>query len=138
VLDVHIARNQRRLPDPRALARVASTLATPHCAGAIPGRIAQVATVNGSIPATPHPAGKRRNATKVVKPSQLGFYTPYTRKIFVDEKDRYCAFVLTNDAYPSQDVRLEQGAKAWRDAKAANPERAQLGMLERPYYLFSC
>jgi hypothetical protein len=34
-------------------------------------------------------------------------------------------------------VRLEQGAKAWRDAKAANPERAELGMLERPGYLLS-
>jgi hypothetical protein len=43
--------------------------------------------------------------------------------------------VLTNNAYPSQDVRLEQGAKAWRDAKAANPERAELGMLDGPCYL---
>jgi hypothetical protein len=135
VLNAHIARNQRRLPDPRALARVASTLATPRRAGAISGGNSQV--VNGTNPTTPHPAGKRRTASKVVKPSQLGFYTPHTRRIFVDGKDRYRTFVLTNNAYPSQDVRLEQGAKAWRDAKAANPERAGLGMLDRPCYLLS-
>jgi hypothetical protein len=72
----------------------------------------------------------RGDHARVVPPYQLGAYTPFTKSFLREGKNYYKSQVITQNAFPSGELRRDQGKAAWEHAIWAKPEAYEHGKLD--------
>jgi hypothetical protein len=118
----HDAR-RRALPDVRALGEAARRMQTPIRPAAGYLAISRTPGPSGFNPvAAANNRRRRGDEGHNVPPYQLGYYTPFSKTFLREGKAFYRNQVITENAFPSGDLRMDRGKAAWEHAIRTKPE----------------
>jgi hypothetical protein len=115
---------RRALPDVRALTEAARRMQTPVRPAASSLAVSRTPGPSGFNPVAAANNRRRRRGDEghSVPPYQLGYYTPFSKTFLREGKAFYRNQVVTENAFPSGDLRMDQGKAAWEHAIRTQPE----------------
>jgi hypothetical protein len=115
---------RRALPDVRTLSEAARRMQTPVRPAAGSLAVTRTPGPSGFNPITAANNRRRRRGDEGhnVPPYQLGYYTPFSKTFLREGKAFFKNKVITENAFPSGDLRMDHGRAAWDHAIRAKPD----------------